>query len=39
MKRYILILSALIMAIAVQAQRMPLADSTIVTKHSVTANG
>src|SRR5690606_24677869 len=39
MKRYILILSALIMTIAVQAQRMPLADSTIVTKHSVTANG
>ncbi len=39
MKRYILLLSALILAIAVQAQRIPYADSTIVTKHSIAANG
>ncbi len=39
MKRYIFLISALILTITVQAQRIPFADSTIVTKHQITANG
>ena len=39
MKRYFLLISALFLGLMSYAQRIPFADSTIVTKHNITANG
>ncbi|MCT1532500.1 carboxypeptidase [Sphingobacterium daejeonense] len=39
MRSYILLFTCLILGLSVQGQRIPFADSTIVTKHNITANG